>query len=66
MAGIAGSVAILISGTFWRDAIEYFMDVQFNRCSAPTCSSAFAEPVADSALRELRRLPGVKQAKRRA
>ena len=31
VAGIAGSVAILIAGTFWTDALEWFIDVQFNQ-----------------------------------
>ena len=59
VAGIAGSVAILLSGTFWVDAIEYFIDVQFNMVQRANVSVGFAEPAGDAARRELERLPGV-------
>ena len=62
IAGIAGSVAILISGTFWTDAIDWFMDVQFNKVQRADVNVGFAEPVAGSVRRELERLPGVRQA----
>ncbi|MBI3043808.1 MAG: ABC transporter permease [Betaproteobacteria bacterium] len=62
VAGIAGSVAILLSGTFWVDAVEYFIDVQFNQVQRANVFVGFAEPVALAARRELERLPGVLQA----
>ncbi len=62
VAGIAGSVAILIAGTFWSDAIEWFMDVQFNMVQRAQVTVGFAEPVSRDARWELERLPGVKQA----
>jgi putative ABC transport system permease protein len=62
VAGIAGSLAILISGTFWADAIDYFMDVQFNKVQRADVNVAFAEPVPSTVRYELARLPGVKQA----
>ena len=61
VAGIAGSVAILIAGTFWSDAIEWFMDVQFNMVQRAQVNVGFAEPVPREARWELARLPGVKQ-----
>jgi len=61
VAGIAASVAILISGIFWGDAIEWFMDVQFNRVQRAQVSVGFAEAVPRAARWELERLPGVKQ-----
>jgi putative ABC transport system permease protein len=61
VAGIAGSVAILIAGTFWSDAIEWFMDVQFNMVQRAQVNVGFAEPVPRQARWELARLPGVKQ-----
>ena len=61
LAGIAGSVAILVSGTFWADALEWFIDVQFNHVQRAQVSVGFAEPVARDVHRELARLPGVKQ-----
>jgi len=62
VAGIAGSVAIVIAGTFWADAIEWFMDVQFNRAQRAQVIVGFPEAVPRAALWELARLPGVKQA----
>ena len=59
--GIAGSVAILLSGTFWVDAIEYFIDVQFNQVQRANVFVGFAEPVGSDARREIARLPGVAQ-----
>jgi putative ABC transport system permease protein len=59
VAGIVGSVAILIAGTFWADALEWFIDVQFNRVQRADVHVGFAEPVARGVRRELERLPGV-------
>ena len=61
VAGIAGSAAIIISGTFWGDALEWFMDAQFNKVNRSDIQVGFAEPVARSARFDLERLPGVKQ-----
>ena len=62
IAGIAGSVAILIAGTFWVDSIEWFIDVQFNQVSRADVNVGFAEPVSRGVRLELERLPGVAQA----
>ena len=62
IAGIAGSVAILIAGTFWMDALEWFIDVQFNQVQRADVNIGFAEPVPRSVRLELARLPGVRQA----
>jgi putative ABC transport system permease protein len=59
VAGIVGSVAILISGTFWADSLEWFIDVQFNQVQRADVHVGFAEPVARGVRRELERLPGV-------
>lgn len=61
VAGIAGSVAILIAGTFWADAIEWFIDVQFNQVQRADVNVGFAEPVSRSVRLELARLPGVSE-----
>ena len=61
VAGIAGSVAILIAGTFWGDALEWFIDVQFNQVTRADVNVGFAEPVSRNVRRELERLPGVAQ-----
>jgi len=62
VAGIAGSVAILLSGTFWVDAVEHFIDVQFNHVQRGEVTVGFVEPRDRSVVRELARLPGVKEA----
>jgi putative ABC transport system permease protein len=59
VAGIAGSVAILIAGTFWADAIEWFIDVQFNQVQRADVNVGFAEPVPRNVRLALARLPGV-------
>ncbi len=61
VAGVAASVAILIAGVFWGDAIEWFMDVQFSQVQRAQVSVGFAEALPRGALHELARLPGVKQ-----
>jgi putative ABC transport system permease protein len=62
VAGIAGSVAILIAGTFWVDAIEWFMDVQFNKVQRGDVMVGFAEAVPGTVTHALARLPGVTEA----
>lgn len=59
--GIAGSVGILVLAAFWNDAIDYFMDVQFNKVQRAEVHVGFAEPLPRSVRWELERLPGVKQ-----
>ena len=60
--GIAGAVAILISGTWWRDAIDYLFEVEFRMRERQDVSLVLAEPASDSAVYELMRLPGVLRA----
>ncbi|HUX63727.1 FtsX-like permease family protein [Sulfuricella sp.] len=57
--GIACSVAILVSGTFWRDSVNYLIDVQFSMADRGDVNVVFVNPVARSALHEIGRLPGV-------
>ncbi|MDO9068423.1 MAG: ABC transporter permease, partial [Deltaproteobacteria bacterium] len=57
--GIACSVAILVSGTFWRDSVNYLIDVQFYMADRGDVNVVFVNPVARSALYEIGRLPGV-------
>ncbi len=61
VAGIAGSLAILIGGTFWGDAIDWFMEVQFSHVNRGDVQVAFAEAVPRSARFDLARLPGVSE-----
>lgn len=57
--GIASSVAVIVSGTFWQDAIDYLINVQFNAADRTDVQVAFTEPVADKAQFEIAHLPGV-------
>jgi putative ABC transport system permease protein len=61
VAGIAGSLAILIGGTFWSDSIEWFMQVQFDYVQRGDVQVIFAEAVPRSVRRDLARLPGVSE-----
>jgi putative ABC transport system permease protein len=61
VAGIAGSVAILIAGIFWGDSLEWFIDVQFNQVQRADVNLGFAEPVPRNVRLELARLPGVSE-----
>jgi putative ABC transport system permease protein len=62
VAGIAASLAILIGGTFWGDALDFFVDLQFNKASRAQVSVGFVEAVPEAVLFDLRRLPGVAMA----
>lgn len=57
--GIACSVAIIVAGTFWQDAIDYLIAVQFNAADRGDIQVVFAEPVAGNARYEIDHLPGV-------
>ncbi len=57
--GIAAAVAILISGTWWRDAIEYLLDVEFRLRERQHISLALTDPASSAAVHDFARLPGV-------
>ena len=57
--GIASAVAIIVSGTFWGDAMDYLMEVQFDAAERGDVTVVFTVPVARTALHEIARLPGV-------
>ena len=57
--GIAGSVAILIAGTWWGDAIDYLLNVELRMRERQDVSVMLAEPASTSARYDLLRLPGV-------
>lgn len=59
--GIAASVAIVIMGNFFRDAIEAIVDTQFNLQMRGDVIVWMNDPVDAAAARELARLPGVLQ-----
>ena len=61
IGGIAASVAIVIMGNFFRDAIEAIIETQFQHGMRGDVIVWMNEPVDAAAARELARLPGVLQ-----
>ena len=61
IVGVAGAISILISGTWWRDALDYVLDTQFNAVDRADIHLQFADAVDQRVARELLRLPGVKE-----
>jgi putative ABC transport system permease protein len=59
IAGIAAAVAIVVMGNFFRDAIEYIVDTQFNASMRNDVALWTVEPVTDRARHDLAHLPGV-------
>mgnify|MGYP003346734701 CR=1 FL=1 len=57
--GIAAAVAILISGTWWRDAIDHLLDVEFRLRERQHVSLALTDPATSAAIHDFARLPGV-------
>jgi putative ABC transport system permease protein len=62
MIGIASAAAILISGTWWRDAIDYLLEVEFRMRERQDVSVVLAEPTSTAALYDFAQLPGVLRA----
>jgi len=60
--GIALSCAILIAGTFFIDAIDFIVDVQFRLTQKEDMTVTFVEPASKKALYELKSLTGVEHA----
>lgn len=59
IGGVAASVAIVVMGNFFRDAIDYVVDSQFNVAMRSDVIVWMTDAVDDSARHELARLPGV-------
>jgi putative ABC transport system permease protein len=57
--GVAASIAVLISGTFWGDAIDLLLDTQFRQVLRADISVGLVEPRNIDALYALARLPNV-------
>ena len=57
--GVAASVAIVISGSFWRDSIDLMLNTQFQQVLRGDVSLALAEATPVQVRTEALRLPGV-------
>jgi putative ABC transport system permease protein len=58
-AGIAMSVAVLVTSMQWLDAINHMVNVYFLEAQGQDLSVGFAEPRSSEITRDLARLPGV-------
>ncbi|MCI0462868.1 MAG: ABC transporter permease [Gemmataceae bacterium] len=56
---IAMGVAILVTGSFMLDALEYMMEYQFDIAQRQDMTVGFVEPTTARGFQELRHLPGV-------
>ena len=61
IGGVAAAVAIVVLGNFFRDAIEYIVDGQFNVAMRSDVAVWMVEPGDDAARLDLARLPSVTQ-----
>jgi putative ABC transport system permease protein len=59
IGGVAAAVAIVVMGNFFRDAIEFIVDSQFNLGMRSDVAVWLLEPAADRARHELAHVPGV-------
>lgn len=60
--GIACAVAILISGTWWRDAMDYLIEVEMHQRERQDVSVELVDATSSAAAYALQRLPGVLRA----
>lgn len=60
--GIAFAAAILVTGRFQQDTIDYMLEVQFGFAAREDLAVTFTEPTQRDALHELASLPGVLRA----
>jgi len=59
MLGIASAMAIIVSGMFWRDALDYMIGVQFQAAQRGDAEIVLVEAQNVRAVREVAALPGV-------
>jgi len=62
ITGIALSCAVMILGTFWKEAVDFMVNVQFGLSQREDLSVNFIEPTSKKAVYELKSLPGVEHA----
>lgn len=62
VAGIASSCAIMLGGTFSKDAVDFMVDVQFRLSQKEDMTVSFTEPTSRKAVYELKGLNGVTHA----
>jgi putative ABC transport system permease protein len=60
--GIAFACAIMITGGFFRDAVNYMVDIQFKRSQREDMTVTFTEPTSKRAVYELQGIRGIEYA----
>jgi putative ABC transport system permease protein len=60
--GIALACAIMITGGFFRDAVDYMVDIQFKRSQKEDMTVTFTEPTSRRALYDLQGMRGIEHA----
>ena len=58
VVGVAASLGLVVMGNYLRDAMEVIVDNQFNQAMRLDVTVWTVEPVSDTALAEMRHLPG--------
>jgi putative ABC transport system permease protein len=62
ITGIALACAIMMAGTFFQDAVDFMVDIQFKRSQKEDMTVTFVEPTSKNALFGLKRMRGVHHA----
>lgn len=57
--GIGSAVAVLVTGAFFIDAVDFMVTQAFERALRADATVVFTDPVSRESVRELARLPGV-------
>jgi len=57
--GIALACAIMVVGTFFKDAIDFMIDIEFGLAQRQDITVSFIEPTSYRAFYELQKIPGV-------
>ncbi len=60
--GIASAVGVMIAGTWWRDSVDYLLDVEITMRDRQSVSVALTDPVSTAALYDFAQMPGVLRA----
>jgi putative ABC transport system permease protein len=59
--GLASAVAVLVTGAFSMDAMDFMMELAFARAQRQDATVTFTQPVSAPAVDELRAIPGLLQ-----
>ena len=62
ITGIAFACAIMISGTFWNDAVDFLVDVQFRIAQKQDLTAVFVAPTSRKAVYEIKGMMGIEYA----